>query len=227
MDAEIQKFVGDRFVPVWIEDKKDDPLAVKLGLSQEGYPNIAVYDVGNEYLGRVIGFGGKEPWFKSVKETWQVGEKLSGAKAAATKDPALWGAFATLVSDIPGREKDALAAIDRVPEADRAKDFAASRAALASKSAWTDTEKALRANTKDVKTPEAAKAAAPKGLELIEAWIKDFGGTNPKADPVAWARKGSLLVLLEHKAEAAEVAAKILHDWPDSPQTQALLRGLR
>jgi hypothetical protein len=175
----------------------------------------------------VIGFGGKDPWFKQVKDTWQVGEKLAAAKADAVKSPALWAAYATLVAEIPGREKDALAAIDRVPEADRTKDFAAGRAGLVSKIAWADTEKALRANTKDAKTPDAFKAAAPKGLEIVEAWIKEHGGANPKADAVAWARKGGFLVLLERKAEAAEVAVKILHDWPDSPQTQALLRGLR
>ncbi len=201
--------------------------AAKLGLSQEGYPNIAVYDAESEYLGRVIGFGGRDPWFKQVKDTWQVGEKLAGAKADAAKDPAAWAAFAALVAEIPGREKDALAAIEKIPEASRGKDYAATRAGLAARFAWTDVEKALRASAKDAKSPDDLKKAAPKGLELIDGWLKDHGGANAKSDPAAWARKGGLLVLLERKSEAIEIATKILHDWPESPQAQALLRGLR
>jgi len=223
----VQKFLGDRFVPVWIEDKKDDMFAAKLGLSQEGYPNIAIYDADAEYLGRVIGFGGKDPWFKQVKDVWQVGEKVTAAKADAAKDPAAWAAFASLIAEIPGREKDALAALEKIPEASRPKDYDTTHAGFAARGAWTDVEKALRASTKDAKSPDDVKKVAPKSIEAIDGWLKDHGGASAKADPVAWARKGALLVLLERKPEAIEVAGKILHDWPESPQAQALLRGLR
>ena len=219
--------MNDRFVAVRIEDKKDDMFAAKLGLSQEGYPNIAVYDAESEYLGRVIGFGGKEPWFKQVGDTVAVSEKLAAAKASAAKDPAAWSAFAALVGEIPGREQDALASLDKVPEASRGKDFEASRAAVVAKVAWLDVEKEIRASTKDAKTPDAFKVAAPKNLERIDAFLKDHAGKNAKLDPVAWARKGSLLVLLDRKADAIEVATKLLKEWPDSPQAQALLRGMR
>lgn len=227
MDAEIQRYLTEKFVPVWIEDKKDDLFAAKLGLSQEGYPNIAVYDADSEYLGRVIGFGGRDPWFKQVQDAWSVSAKLAGAKDAAAKDPTAWAAFATLVAEIPGREKDAVAALEKIPEASRTKEFEATRAGFVAKLAWIEVDKAIRASTKDAKTPDDAKKAAPKSLELIDGWLKDHGGKNAKADPVAWARKGALLVLLDRKPEAIEVAAKLLHDWPDSPQVQALLRGLR
>ena len=221
------KFLNERFVAVRIEDKKDDLFAAKLGLSQEGYPNVAVYDAESEYLGRVIGFGGKEPWFKQVGEAWQVSAKLADAKAAAAKDPATWAAFADLVGEIPGREKDALTALDRIPEASRGKDFGANRAAFASKLAWIDVDRAIRASTKDAKTPDAFKVAAPGNLERVEAFLKEFGGQNPKVDPIAWSRKGSLLMMLDRKADAIEVVTKLLKDWPESPQAQSVLRSMR
>lgn len=226
-NADVQRFVGERFVAVQIDDKKDDLFAAKLGLSQEGYPNIAMYDVGGEYLGRVIGFGGRDSWFKQVGDVWKVGEKLAGAKADAEKDPAAWAAYAALVAEIAGREKDALAALEKIPEASRATDYAATHAGIAAKSAWAEVEKGIRASTKDAKTPDDMKKVAPTNLERIEGWLKEHGGANAKTDPAAWARKGSLLVLLERKPEAVEVAMKILKEWPDSPQAQALLRGLR
>jgi len=223
----VKKFLAEHVVPVWIDDKKDDPLAAKLGLSQEGYPNIAVYDGAGEYLGRVIGFAGRDPWFKGVEETWAVGAKIAAAKAAATADPVAWSAFAAVVGEIPGREKDARDAMERIPEAKRPPDYAATHASWDARAAWVDVEKSLRKAMQTVKSPDDAKALAPKQLEAVEAWIKDHGGASAKADAVAWSRKGSYLVLLDRKAAAVEVAVKILHDWPESPQAQAILRGLR
>lgn len=227
MDATVQQFLSDNFVPVWIEDKKDDMMAAKLGLSQEGYPNIAMYDGAGEYLGRVIGFGGRDPWFKDVQETWKVSGTLATAKASAEKDPTAWAGYSTLVAGIAGREGDALTALDRVPEAKRDAAFASARASLVAKAAWVDAEKALRATTKDAKGVEDMKAAAPKGLAIVEAWLKEHAGKNAKLDPAPLAKKGALLLLLDRKAEAIEIATKILHDWPESPQAQSILRGMR
>ena len=223
----MQTFLSDKFVPVWIDDKKTDKLATKLGISEEGYPNVAVYDGAGEYLGRVIGFGGLEPWFKEVKETWKASDQLATAKAAAEKDPSAWAGYSTIVAGIAGREEDALAALDRVPEAKRAKTFAADRSSLEATLAWVDAEKALRATTKDAKGLDDMKSAAPKGLAIIDAWLKEHAGHNAKLDAASLAKKGGLLVLLDRKPEAIEIATKILHDWPDSPQAQAILRGLR
>lgn len=219
--------MNERYVAVRIEDKKDDMFAAKLGLSQEGYPNVAVYDAEREYLGRVIGFGGKEPWLKQLGDATAMSGKIADAKAAAAKDPVTWAAFAALVGEIPGREQDALAALDQVPEAGRAADFAAIRGAFAAKLAWIGVEKEIRASTKDAKTPEAVKAAAPGNLERIDAFLKEHGGRNAKLDPAVWSRKGALLMQLDRKAEAIEVATRILKDWPDSPQALGILRGLR
>lgn len=223
----MQKFLAEKFVAVWIDDKKTDQFAAKLGLSQEGYPNIAMYDAGGDYLGRVIGFGGRDPWWKDVEGTWKTGEALTEARAAAEKDPALWVDYATKLAAINGREKDAMAALERVPQDKRGKDYEAARDAFGAKAAWLEAEKALRATTKDAKNVDDMKAAAPKGLALVDGWIKEHGGKNAKVDPVALAKKGGLLVLLARTSEAIEIAVRILHDWPDSPQATAILRGLR
>lgn len=227
MDAPVQKFLADKFVSVWIDDKKDDQLAAKLGLSQEGYPNIAVYDGAGDYVGRVIGFPGKDAWFKEVQDKWSVGEKLATAKAAAEKDPSTWGAYATLLTEIPGREKDALAAICRLPEDKRGKEYDAAKASLLASVAWADADGALKATTKSAKNMDDLKAAAPTALPIVDAWLKDHAGKNAKLDPAAFAKKGGLLVLLDRKPEAIELATKILRDWPDSPQAQSILRGMR
>ncbi len=201
--------------------------AAKLGLAQVGYPNIAVYDGEGEYLGRVIGFGGRDSWFKNVQETWGESEKLSTLKAAAEKDPARWCAYATEVGTIAGREKDAMAALDRIPEDRRDADYKAVHASLAASVAWTESEKAVGALTKTVKTQDDFKAAAPKILAIVESWLQEFQGASAKLDPLVLAKKGQCLVILERKPEAIEVAQKILHDWPDSPQAQNILRSLR
>jgi hypothetical protein len=227
VDAEVQTFLEKRFVPVWIDDKKDDMFAAKVGLSQEGYPNVAMYDGEGEYLGRVIGFGGRDPWFENVKDTWSVSEALAGAKASASKDPAGWSAVAALLDGIAGREKDALGALEKVPEGKRSAEFSSLRASYAAKAGWADVERSIRKTMSGVKNPEEAKAAAPKVLEQVETWLGAHGGANAKLDPAVWARKGYFLVLADRKPEAAKAALKILSEWPESPQAQAILRAMR
>lgn len=223
----MKKFLGERFVPVWIDDKQDDMFAAKLGLSQEGYPNIAVYDGASEYLGRVIGFRDRDAWFKNVQDTWAVSAKIADVKAAAEKDAALWGKVAEVYEGIPGREKDALSAVEKIPEAKRPADYAAAHASLEAKAAWVEVDLAIKATTKDAKKPEDVKAAAPKGLALLEAWIQDHGGKNAKLDPMAWARKGNFMMILDRKGEAMDIVAKIFKEWPDSAPAQNILRSLR
>jgi hypothetical protein len=227
VDAEVKKFLAEKFVPVWVDDKQDDKFAAKLGLPNEGYPNVAVYDGAGEYLGRVIGFGGKDPWFANVKEVWKVGEVLGEAREAARKDPAKWALYATAVGEIPGREKDALDALEKVPAAKRGKDFAATKASFAARAAWAATDRDAKAALQGVKSPDDMKKAAPKALALVESWLQEHAGKNPKTDPTALARKGFFLVVLEKKAEAAEIAAKILKDFPDSKEALSILRALR
>lgn len=223
----MKKFLADRFVPVWIEDKQDDKFAPKLGLPNEGYPNIAVYDGENEYLGRVVGFGGRDPWFENVKTTWSVSDRIHDAKAKAEKDPAAWAEVATVLDGIPCREEDALAAFEKIPEAKRGTDFGKTKASYAAKASWAGVDRAWAQTRQGFKTPDAAKAALPKALEAVEAWMKDHAGADAKADAAAWARKGAFLVGLDRKAEAVEVALKLLKEWPESPQAQGMLRGLR
>jgi hypothetical protein len=71
------------------------------------------------------------------------------------------------------------------------------------------------------------KAAAPKGLAIIDAWMKDHAGKNAKIDPGALAKKGAILTMLARTSEAIEIAVRILHEWTDSPQAAAILRGMR
>jgi hypothetical protein len=221
---------------VWIDDQKEDMFAKKLGITQVGYPNVAVYDAGSEFLGRIIGFPGKDPWFEEVKNTWGVGEKLAAAKAKAEKDPAAWAEVATILSEIDDRLGDALAALEKVPEAKRAKDYKATKALLLAKETWSKVDPLInemfQAAMKDVgndpaKRSEVMKTVAPKGLEVVESFLKSHQGADPKLDAAAWAKKGFFLVLLEKKAEAAEIVRKILKEWPDSDQARAILGAMR
>jgi hypothetical protein len=226
-DAEVQKYVNDRFVSVWVDDKKDTPFSAKLGLPSEGYPNIAVYDAEGEYVGRVIGFPGRDPWFDSLKATVARGERLETAKEAAAKDAAKWAEVVNALNDIGGREKDALSALEKVPADRRGPTYESTRAVLAAKAAWLDLEKGWKDAVSGAKTPDQVKGAAPKALEALEGWMKSHAGADSKMDATAWSRKGYLLMLQEKKEEAAAVAKKILAEWPDSPQAQAILRALR
>lgn len=228
MDAEVQKYLDDHFVNVWVDDQKEDQMAKKLGLSQEGYPNIAVYAVGNEFLGRVIGFGGKEPWFKEVKQVVAVGEKLTEAKAKAEKDPAENIALAEVLKSIPGRTKDAQAALEQVPvKAKASKAFKAIERSLASRDAWDKVNASFGEALKGVRNVDEARPKATKVLDEIDAFLKEYAGADREVDPKAYAKKGFVLVvILDRPKEAIEIAKKLLDEYPESPQAKRLLRGL-
>ena len=203
-----------------------------------GYPNIAVYDGAGEYVGRLVGFPGKDNWLKNVLDSSSVTERLAAARAKAEAVPTAWESVSALLAEIPDRQRDAVEALDRVPQDKRTADFDARRAALAAEAAWADGERPLAwllqaelAKVKDPKDTEkrtaAFKAVAAKGLENADAWVKAHAGRSAKQDPTALARRGYYLVQLDRKSEAIEVALKLLKEWPDSPQAQGMLRGLR
>lgn len=213
---------------VRVEDKQDDPLAKKLGIADQGYPNVAVYDAESEYLGRVVGFGGKDPWFQEVKDVVQVGETLAEAKKKAAGDPAKWVDVAEVLKTIPDRAKDALAALEKVPaKAKKSKQYKAAEASIGARVAWSGTESTIDDLMKEVRSREAAQEVAPKAIEALDAFLKAHQGADKETDPAALAKKGFFLMLLDRAKEAVPLAKKILEEYPDSQQAKALLGGLR
>jgi tetratricopeptide (TPR) repeat protein len=227
-DEDVLKYLADRFVAVRIEDKRDDRTADKLGISREGFPNIAIYDADQEYIGRVIGFGGVEPWFKQVKEVVAVGEKLSEAKQKAEEKPEEWIAVAELLMTIPDRADDALAALENVPkQKQKTKEYKAAVKRIGARADWKETEEALDALMQGVRTRDAAIERAPDALEKLDEFLKEHEGADPTLDPAVMAKKGFFLVLLGRLDEAIVIAKQLLEKFPGSDQTATLLRGLR
>lgn len=220
--------MSERFILLRVEDKKDDRMATKLGLSKQGYPNIAVYDANQEFIGRVIGFGGTESWFKQVKDAVAVGEKLATRKEAATKKPEEWISVAELLLTIPDRAKDALASLDNVPKKKRkSKKYKAAVTRIGAHAAWGEVETELAGLMSGVRTREVAKEKAPAAIEKLDAFLKDHEGAAPELDPAALARKGYYLMFLDRAKEAAEIAKRLLTEFATSEETKTLLRGLR
>lgn len=220
-------YINENFVPVKIEDERDAPMSEKLGISQEGYPNIAVYGVGDEYVGRVIGFGGTDSWFGQLKDVHGVAERLASAKADAEADPSKWLDVAKLLSSIPDRGADALKVLDNVPEAmQKSEAFKTAKARLMAETAWPAAKEKAMALMQGVGSREEAAKRAPEVIGAIDAYLEEHDGTGAEGVAAALATKGFFLFLSDQRAEAIEVAKKLLAEHPDSPQVEQILRSL-
>jgi hypothetical protein len=224
----VQKFLSEKFVTVWIDDLKDDLMAKRLGLPQEGYPNIAVYDADQDYVGRVIGFGGKDSWFQQVKGVVSVGDRLVEAKKKAEKDPAEWLHVAEAMNAIKGNAKHALEALGKVPPKTKStKPYKTLEATLQSDVAWSDLDGEMTTAQTDAKTLDAFKPMTGKFVAAIDAFLKAHGGADKAVDAAATARKGRLLVVNGQTKEAADIVRKILEEYPDSDQARSILNAMR
>jgi hypothetical protein len=227
-DEEIAKYVNERFTSVWIEDTQEDPWATKLGISIGGYPVVAVYAAGPEYVGQVDGFGGRDWWFDKVKAAVATGEALTAAKAKAEKDPAQWLGVAELLAKVPNRTADAKATLEKVPEKSRTtKEYKQLSASLGATAAWAETLKTVRESFAGVRSVEVAKEKAGKALETIDAFLKAHLGASPEIDAAALSKKAGYLGFLDREKEAVEIARKLLEKYPESEAVDRILAALR
>ncbi len=236
-DADVQKYVSDNFVPVWIEDAREDPTAKKLGLSQEGYPNVAVYAKGGEFVGRLVGFGGLKAWFGDLKDVTARGDGLAAAEDAAAKDPTRWIEAARLLLDVPEPSAEAEVIRDRVegiatlfdkaPAAARdSKDGKAVQTALDARKAWVEVESQIHELMQGVHTKDVAAEKAPQALEKLDAFLKDHAGDDARSEASVLAKKGFFLLISDKQAEAVEVAKHLLEAFPESEQAKQVVGAL-
>ena len=203
-------------------------MSEKLGIAQQGYPNVAVYDADHEYIGRVLGFGGTAPWFRDVMDAVEVGETLTAAKAKAEEKPEEWIGVAEVLVGIPDRAEDALAALDNVPKRTQSsKAFKKAKARIEAKAGWGELDKELGTLMRGVRTKEAAAMKAPEALEKLDAFLKDHEGADPDVDPAALSKKGFFHVILDETEAAMKIAKRLLEEFPESDQAKGLLRGMR
>ena len=203
-------------------------MADKLGISKQGFPNVAVYDAESEYLGRVVGFGGIDPWMKQVKEALAMSDKIRDVKAKAEAKPEQWVAVADLLMEIPDRSKDALEALEKVPaKKQKSKVFKAAKAKIEARAAWGDTESEVSGLMKGVRRAEGVKRVGPDAIAVLEKFLKAHKGADDVSTPAALAKKGFFLNFMEKTDEAMAIAKELLNKYPDSKQAKALLRGLR
>jgi hypothetical protein len=236
---EIQAYINENYVPVWVDDKRDARFAGSvLGLPDKGYPNAAVYAPGGEYLDRIVGFIGNprpDEWFGRVKTAVETGKALADARKAAQSDPARWRDVAAALSEIEGREEDALNAMDKVPAEAKDEAYATALKLCRARAKWVDVKKgiddAVAANRQSEGTAEEKREALngiyAGAITEVDDFLRDHKGGCARSDARALAQKARFLYQLDRKKEARAVAAILLNEYPDSQETDNLLRGIR
>lgn len=202
-------------------------MAKRLGISHAGYPNIAVYGPGDEYLGRIVGFGGTDSWFSQLKAVQAVGDELAELRRAAEEDPARWMDVAAAVAAIPDRSDDALQILEKIPEAQRDTDaFRSMKARLEADAAWLPVKEKLKELLQGVRSKDAAVEKAPVVFETVDGYLAahDVAGSDGTAG--ALTVKAFFLHLTDQRAEAIEVARKLLGEHPESSQVDTILSRL-
>ena len=226
-DEDVQNYINEHFVPLKIEEVQNDLMAKRLGIAQEGYPNVAIYGAGDEYLGRVIGFGGTDSWFGQLKDRQAVGEQLAELNTAAEKDPKAWLEVAAFVAKIPDRSADALAILDKVPaKLQKSDEYKQVRAGLKADAAWAEAHKGVLELMQGVRSREAAVSKAGDIIEKIDAFLADHGETGAEAVAAALSAKGFFLGLSGQDDKALEVLKTLFQEFPDSPQVKGLVNAL-
>lgn len=239
MDADVQEFIAERFVPVWVDDREDAKFASgTLKLSDQGYPNVALYDAEGQYFGRLIGFGGLDPWFAGLKEAVDTGSRLKDLRARAAADPAAGGALAKALSGIPDMEEAALAAYAGVPAEKRDAALVRDETALKGRVAWEKLSRGLNESFNrllegvDRSDREAMREAvgkafqtmAPRVVEAVDSFLKEFPSVDQVAD--AMLTKASVLLRAEKPRECVAAAKAFLEKFPDhraAPSARAMI----
>jgi hypothetical protein len=236
---EIQDFIHENFVPVWVDDSKDARFAgTTLGLPDKGYPNVAVYGPGQEYVQRIVGFVGNpapDTWFGMVKDSVATSKRLAALRADAAKNPSAWLEVAAVLSDIEGREADALAAAEQVPAANRDEAFTAALRMHRARAKWvevrTGIDDAIAAARASGGDPDAQKRALEGiyagALTELDDFLRDHRAACGRSAPRALALKVRFHMILENRAAALAVAKILLEEYPESPETESMLRGIR
>ncbi len=220
-------YINEHYVPVEIKDSQADPMAPKLGITMHGYPTIVVYGPGEELIGTVGGFGGKDSWFAQLKEVQSVGDKLVELKSAAEKDPAKWLDVAEMVSKIPGRADDALAILDRVPEKVKASEaYKTAKAGLEADVAWVEVHQKVLDLMQGVRSREQALEKAPDILAALDGYLGKYEDTGAQQVAAALAAKGFFLFLKDDRGEASKIARILLEKYPDSDAVERMLGSL-
>lgn len=220
-------FINEHFVPVRIKDRRENLMSQQLGISQEGYPNIAVYGADDGYLGRVIGFGGTESWFAQLQDVQTMGRKLDELRAAAKDDPSKLVELARTLADIPTRAPDAMEVLESAPASlKKSKDFKEARVQIAAAADWVAAERTISEAMEGVRSREAAVGKAPVVLEAVNAYLEAHGDVVAPPVARALATKGFFLFLADRRDEAIEVTKQLLEKHPDSPQVEQILGRL-
>ncbi len=211
MDPAVKEYIAARFVPVWIDDREKERFAsTTLKLGEKGYPNIALYDAAGRYCGRVVGFGGLEPWFKGLKDSVDRGGRIADLRAKAAEDPAANADLAPLLGEVPDLEKEALERYAAVPEAARTPAVVAAELKLRGRLAWLHTSRTINEEFQsllegvDRKNQEAflkaQKDAYRKLASKVEKEVDDFIAKFPTADQAADALLTKANVLIQSDA---------------------------